>query len=61
MRFVGEETDTALLSDSTRCFESLGRPRVSASELIDRVAAWIEHGGRQLGKPTHFESRDGKF
>jgi len=61
VRFVGAETDAALLSNSQRCCEHLGRPRVAAEELIDRVAAWIERGGRQLGKPTHFESRDGKF
>jgi nucleoside-diphosphate-sugar epimerase len=61
VQFVGTEGDSALLSNSQRCLELLGKPRVSAEELIEWVAEWIERGGRQLGKPTHFESRDGKF
>jgi nucleoside-diphosphate-sugar epimerase len=61
VRFVGEEGETALLSNSRRCLEMLGRPRVTAETLIEWVATWIERGGRQLGKPTHFESRDGRF
>src|SRR5262249_8993822 len=61
VRFVGTESESALLSNSERCFEQLGKPRVTAEQLIELVAGWIERGGRQLGKPTHFESRDGKF
>lgn len=59
--FVSRESESALLSDATMCRVSLGRQRVLADELIDMVAAWIESGGRGLNKPTHFESRDGKF
>lgn len=59
--FVGEESDFALLSDSTLCQQSLGTQRILADDLIDMVARWIESGGRGLNKPTHFESRDGKF
>ena len=59
--FAGRESATALLSDSTMAFELLGRPQVSADELIVRVADWIRQGGDVLNKPTHFESRDGKF
>jgi len=25
------------------------------------IADWIEREGEKLGKPTHFEIRDGKF
>jgi hypothetical protein len=25
------------------------------------VAAWVQQGGRSLGKPTHFEATDGRF
>ena len=38
-----------------------GQPRVPAAELLDWVAGWVKHGGPDLGKPTHFESRDGRF
>jgi hypothetical protein len=29
--------------------------------MIDWVAAWIERGGPSLGKPTHFQEREGQF
>lgn len=59
--FVGTESDSALLSNSQLCQQTLGHQRILADELIDLVAGWIESGGRALDKPTHFESRDGKF
>ncbi|GIW88214.1 MAG: epimerase [Isosphaeraceae bacterium] len=60
-RFAGEEAGTALLSDATRCYRALGRPRVDADRLMEWVAGWMASGGRLLNKPTHFESRDGRF
>lgn len=59
--FVGVEAETALLSDAARCMDTFGPPSMTATDLIDLVATWIQSGGRQLGKPTHFESRDGRF
>ena len=59
--FCGTETSSALLNNSRKTFELFGKPRVSADQLIDWVAGWIARGGATLGKPTHFESRDGKF
>lgn len=61
VQFTGEETNTALLSNAQPTTQTLGPPRVSESELIEWVAHWIIKGGPSLGKPTHFESRDGKF
>jgi nucleoside-diphosphate-sugar epimerase len=61
VRFAGTESNTALLSNARYGFELLGRPRVSANTLIEWVADWVARGGANLGKPTHFESRDGKF
>jgi len=29
--------------------------------MIEWVAHWVKMGGPTLGKPTHFESRDGRF
>jgi nucleoside-diphosphate-sugar epimerase len=57
----GSEAPEALLSNASIGLARLGPPRVSAAELTERVADWIARGGRTLGKPTHFESRDGKF
>jgi nucleoside-diphosphate-sugar epimerase len=61
VEFTGSEAETALLSDATRLVEQLGRPKVGISKLIEWIADWTRRGGRTLGKPTGFETRDGKF
>ena len=30
-------------------------------QIIEWTADWIKMGGATLNKPTHFETRDGKF
>jgi hypothetical protein len=60
-RFEGTEGETALLSDATLSEKVFGAPEVGIGEMIGRVAEWVEQGGRSLGKPTHFEMREGKF
>lgn len=60
-RFEGEAGALALLNDASRCHAHFGPPRVGPEEAMERVAAWLEAGGRTLGKPTKFEIRDGKF
>jgi nucleoside-diphosphate-sugar epimerase len=60
-KFAGAETESALLSDAARAEALFGAPEVGIAEMIDQVAQWVEQGGRSLGKPTHFETRDGKF
>lgn len=57
----GSEAADALLSDASRSLATLDQLTVSEDQLIDWVAHWISQGGELLGKPTHFESRDGKF
>jgi hypothetical protein len=59
--FSGTEGPTALLNNGAEAHRLFGAPSVSASELLDWVAHWVENGGRLLNKPTHFEARDGKF
>lgn len=61
VRFSGSEAPEAWLSNASIGLAQLGPPRVSAAELTEQVADWIARGGRTLGKPTHFESRDGRF
>ncbi|MDF1753180.1 MAG: NAD(P)-dependent oxidoreductase [Verrucomicrobiales bacterium] len=58
---VGSEAATAWLSDASQSHERFGRPEVSVDRMIDWVAEWLKSGGEQLGKPTHFETRDGKY
>ena len=60
-RFKGEEAETALLSNASRCHRLFGYPRVSLEQMIEWVAEWVRIGGTTLRKPTHFEVRDGKF
>jgi nucleoside-diphosphate-sugar epimerase len=59
--FEGEEAAEALLSNGQVAHRLFGYPRVSAGQMIDRVADWVRRDGPVLGKPTHFEVRDGKF
>lgn len=60
-QITGREAETALLADASRCHDLLGYPEVSLNRLIFWVAEWLRRGGRTLGKPTHFEVRDGAF
>jgi nucleoside-diphosphate-sugar epimerase len=57
----GHEAETALLSNAARCFRYFGYPTVPLAQMIDWVAHWVRIGGPTLGKPTHFEQREGKF
>jgi nucleoside-diphosphate-sugar epimerase len=59
--FEGEESDEALLSNAQLAHQLFGYPRVSARQMTAWVADWLGRGGETLGKPTHFESRDGRF
>ena len=59
--FSGNEADDALLSNGSRGWALLGRPRVDLARLLTWTADWVKRGGEHLGKPTHFESRAGRF
>jgi dTDP-4-dehydrorhamnose reductase len=60
-RFSGRESADALLSDGGAGWRRYGRPKVTAEEMIGAIADWVLRGGASLGKPTHFEARNGKF
>ena len=60
-QFSGQPAETALLSNPARLTRMFGPPEVGITEMIEQVAAWVERGGRSLGKPTHFEEREGRF
>jgi nucleoside-diphosphate-sugar epimerase len=59
--FTGQEARDALLSNGARGWERLGAPRIDASRLLAWTADWTRRGGESLDKPTHFESRSGRF
>jgi len=59
--FTGTEAPTAWLANAAESVRLFGPPTVSVSTMLDLVSAHVQAGGRLLGKPTHFETRDGKF
>jgi len=59
--FSGVENETALLNDGSRALKRYGAPRVDVDQMLDWITAWIRRGGESLGKPTHFENREGRF
>lgn len=59
--FNGAETETALLNNAALCKQMFNPETATIDEMIEWTADWIAQGGRALGKPTHFEVRDGKF
>ncbi|MBC7802782.1 MAG: NAD(P)-dependent oxidoreductase [Candidatus Parcubacteria bacterium] len=60
-RVTGTEAPTAWLVDSAAAHKLLGAPRVPLAAMIDWQADWTSRGMPGLGKPTHFETRDGKY
>ncbi|MGC4071539.1 MAG: NAD-dependent epimerase/dehydratase family protein [Nibricoccus sp.] len=59
--FTGRESDTAWLADASESVRLFGEPTVSLPEMLDLTADYVRQGGRLLGKPTHFETRSGRF
>jgi nucleoside-diphosphate-sugar epimerase len=59
--FENSEASDALLSDAGECFGLYGYPSVPTRTLITWVADWVAGGGRQLGKATKFQQREGRF
>lgn len=60
-RFEGEEHDTALLNDASRCHDLFGEPKVPVDDVIELVASWIEGDNPTMAKPTKFHVRSGEF
>ena len=60
-KFAGTEASTAWLVDCTRMNTLFGVPSVSLNTMLDWTAAWAQQGKASLGKPTHFEVRDGNY
>lgn len=59
--FSGAESKTALLGNAGKISALLGAPRTPTETILKWTAHWVKKGGRNLGKPTHFEVRDGKY
>jgi hypothetical protein len=59
--FRGNEAGDALLSNGQLGHRLFGYPRVGVQQMQQWIADWVQRGGASLGKPTHFEVRDGQF
>ena len=57
----GTESPDALLSNGSLGYKLYGKPKVTARQMMEWIAEWIMSDGESLGKPTHFETRNGKY
>ena len=58
---TGSEAPTAWLVDTREAQRLFGAPRVPLATMLEWQADWVTRGQPSLGKPTHFETRDGKY
>ena len=58
---TGTPADAAWHSDASESIRLFGPTTKSLDDLIAMIAQHLQAGGKLLGKPTHFETRDGKF
>jgi nucleoside-diphosphate-sugar epimerase len=60
-KLTGSEAPAGWVSNAARMTAEFGPPRVPLERMIDWTADWLARGGATLGKPTHYEVRDGRF
>ncbi|WP_423735406.1 NAD-dependent epimerase/dehydratase family protein [Chitinophaga caseinilytica] len=60
-QFVNAEQDTALLNNAAESFRLFGYPKVTLRDMVRMTLEWYQSGGATIKKPTHFQTRTGKF
>ncbi len=60
-QLTGTESETALLNNAAESFRRFGYPSIPLLKIIEWTAHWVKMQGSTLGKPTHYEEREGKF
>jgi nucleoside-diphosphate-sugar epimerase len=58
---TGSEEPTAWLTDTSQSVKLFGLPVVDTARLIAWTADWVARAMPSLGKPTHYEVRDGRY
>jgi len=61
VRLQGEPNGIGYLSNCAKMVQRFGEPAVSVDTMIEWIAHWVAQGGESLGKPTHFETQNGKY
>lgn len=59
--FCGEENGRGYLNNATKANALFGNPSVPLGKILEWTAHWLCNGGETLGKPTHFETQNGKY
>ena len=59
--FSGNETETTLLGKAAKLCAALESPVTPMETILRWTTQWVKQGGHDLGRPTHFEVRDGKY
>ncbi len=57
----GEENGKGYISNAAKANAIFGNPSVPVGKIIEWIADWIQRGEETSGKPTHFETQDGKY
>lgn len=60
-QFEGEEAENAWVMNGNEAERLFGPPLVSTDTMLDWIADWVARDGSSYGKPTHYDSRDGRF
>jgi nucleoside-diphosphate-sugar epimerase len=60
-KLSGSEAPDAWLVNTQESMKLFGPLMVPLAKMIDWVADWVKRGGESLGKPTHYETRDGTY
>jgi nucleoside-diphosphate-sugar epimerase len=60
-KLTGSEASAGWVSNAARMVAEFGPPRVPLARMMDWTADWLGRGMTSLGKPTHYEVRDGRF
>ncbi len=60
-KLAGVEATTGWVNNAARMISEIGPLRVTLDTMVRWTADWVSHGRASLGKPTHYEVRDGKY